>query len=48
MRYNKDLVKLADEYRKIELGSDDISDNTTMNDDWTKDYVCDKMYLIQK
>lgn len=43
MRYNKELVAIADEYRKRVLMSDDVLDNTVMNEDWTMDKVskCD-------
>ncbi|KHJ49415.1 hypothetical protein D918_00541 [Trichuris suis] len=36
MRYSAELRAVADEYRAKELNSDDVSDGTSMDDDWTK------------
>ena len=44
MRYNKELYEIANEFRKIELNSDDVSDKTERSSDWKNEKVFEKYY----
>uniref|UniRef100_A0A915HTI6 GDP-fucose protein O-fucosyltransferase 2 n=1 Tax=Romanomermis culicivorax TaxID=13658 RepID=A0A915HTI6_ROMCU len=39
MRYNKRLVEIGNEFRRLELKSTDLDDKTFMQEDWTKDKI---------
>lgn len=39
MRYNKELRRIGDEYRRDELDSDDERDGTVTPDDWREHKV---------
>lgn len=39
MRYNKELIGIADKYRQEELGSNDEADGTVMHENWRHDQV---------
>lgn len=39
MRYNQELHEIANEFRKIELNSFDVSDKTERSTDWKKEKV---------